>query len=188
MREVVQKISPANRIARPNTFEFEGNKEIKFNMLARNQPYSLCLNWPVSTVITVNKVQDVYNTPVYRLSQVEESKEADPKADEAACLEYMNTLLESGHSIDLAYYREQIFSSVHVGDFITKTNGQTSGFTALNAPQPSVAVVMPVFNTSPHFLNEAIDSIVVAQTYKGALTLIIVDDGSTNMRTVQCLQ
>ena len=50
------------------------------------------------TVITVNKVQDVYNTPVYRLSQVEESKEeskgeANPRAEEEACLLYMNTLL-----------------------------------------------------------------------------------------------
>ena len=46
-------------------------------MLARNQPYSICLDRPVMTVITVNKVQDIYNTPVYRLSQVvvEESKE-----------------------------------------------------------------------------------------------------------------
>lgn len=60
-------------------------------MLARNQPYSLCLNWPVLTVITVNKVQDMYKTPVYRLSQVEENKEetkgeVDPRAEEEACL------------------------------------------------------------------------------------------------------
>ena len=53
------------------------------------------------TVITVNKVQDIYNTPVYRLSQLqleEESKEetkgeANPRAEEEACLHYMNTLL-----------------------------------------------------------------------------------------------
>ena len=75
VKEVISKIQPPSKIARPNTFEFEGNKAIKFNMLARNQPYSLCLNWPVMTVITVNKVQDIYNTPVYRIRQVEESKE-----------------------------------------------------------------------------------------------------------------
>ena len=67
VRDVVSRIEPQSKIAKPNTFEFEGNKAIKFNMLARNQPYSLCLNWPVMTVITVNKVQQVYNTPVYRL-------------------------------------------------------------------------------------------------------------------------
>ena len=111
MREVVDKITPPNKIARPNTFEFEGNKAIKFNMLARNQPYSLCLNQPVLTVITVNKVQDIYNTPVYRLSQVEETKEetkgeSNPLAEEEACLTYMNTLLEGRHQINLTYYRE----------------------------------------------------------------------------------
>ena len=43
------------------------------------------------TVITVNKVQDIYNTPVYRLAQVEETKEehkgeVDPRQEEEACL------------------------------------------------------------------------------------------------------
>jgi len=80
-------------------------------MLARNQPYSICLNWPVLTVITVNKVQDIYNTPVYRLPAAEESKEetkgeADPRWEEQACLTYMNTLLEARHNINLVYYRE----------------------------------------------------------------------------------
>jgi len=36
---------------------------------------------------------------------------------------YMNTLLEGRHSIDLSFYREQFFSSVHVGDFVTVPPG-----------------------------------------------------------------
>ena len=142
-------------------------------MLARNQPYSLCLNWPVMTVITVNKVQDIYNTPVYRLSQVEESKEetkgeVDPQADEKACLEYMNTLLDSHQMIDLNFYREQIFYAVHVGDFVTCQGNQqySMSFTMqhqIHTPTslPKVAVVMPVYNTNQHYLKEAIESIVV---------------------------
>jgi len=43
----------------------------------------------------------------------------DPRLQEEACLTYMNTLLEGGHIINLPYYREKIFSAVHVGDFIT---------------------------------------------------------------------
>lgn len=43
------------------------------------------------TVITVNKVQQIYNTPVYSLSQVEETKEerkgeVDPNEEAQACL------------------------------------------------------------------------------------------------------
>lgn len=36
VKEVISKIQPPTKIAKPNTFEFEGNKAIKFNMLARN--------------------------------------------------------------------------------------------------------------------------------------------------------
>lgn len=53
---------------------------------------------------------------------------------------------------------------------------------------PVVVVVMPVYNTNPQFLKEAIDSIVVTQTYRGPITLVIVNDGSTNQRTVQYLE
>ena len=96
----------------------------------------------------------------------------------------MNGLLEAKHSMNLSYYREQIFSSVHVGDFVTSIGApQVSGQASL----PSVAVIVPVFNTNPQFLKEAIDSIVVTQTYKGPITIIIVNDGSTNPRTNQYL-
>ena len=47
---------------------------------------------------------------------------------------------------------------------------------------------MPVFNTSPHYIKEAIDSIIVNQTYRGPITLVIINDGSTNQRTVNSLQ
>ena len=56
VKEVLQNINPIEKILKPNTFEFEGNRAIKFNMLAKNQPYCLCLNEPIMTVITVNKV------------------------------------------------------------------------------------------------------------------------------------
>ena len=47
---------------------------------------------------------------------------------------------------------------------------------------------MPVFNTNPHYIKEAIESIIVTQTYKGPIMLCLIDDGSTNMRTVQYLE
>ena len=47
---------------------------------------------------------------------------------------------------------------------------------------------MPVYNTNPQFLKEAIDSIVLTQTYRGPITLVIIDDGSTSSRTVQFIE
>ena len=76
--DVIAKIQPPSKILKPNTFEFEGNKAIKLNLLARSHPYSLCLNHPCMTVITVNRVQDIYKNPIYKLNtsvKNEESKE-----------------------------------------------------------------------------------------------------------------
>ena len=47
---------------------------------------------------------------------------------------------------------------------------------------------MPVYNSNPHYIKEAVDSIIVNQTYKGPLNLVIINDGSTNARTVQYLE
>lgn len=75
---------------KPNTFEFQGNQAIKMNMLAKDYPYCLCLNAPVMTVITINKVQSTYNTPVY----------------DAPCpLEDLNAFIDSDTRIDLEHYR-----------------------------------------------------------------------------------
>ena len=49
----------------PNKFEYIGNVTIKKRLLIMDKPYSVCLNSPVMTVVTINKVQDVYKTPVY---------------------------------------------------------------------------------------------------------------------------
>lgn len=53
------------KMKKPNSFEYIGNATIKKKLLVREQPYSMCFNRPVMTVVTVNKVQDIYNTPVY---------------------------------------------------------------------------------------------------------------------------
>lgn len=63
--QVISKITPVEKILKPNTFEFQGNQAIKMNMLAKDYPYCLCLNAASVTVITINKVQNTYNTPVY---------------------------------------------------------------------------------------------------------------------------
>ena len=55
------------KICRPNHFEFFGNKIINEFKIIDDFPCCLCLNFPCLTVVTVNKVQDIYNTPIYLL-------------------------------------------------------------------------------------------------------------------------
>jgi hypothetical protein len=60
-------------------------------MLAKTMPYSICLNWPVTTVITVNKVQNFYNTPIYNLKGFDEKdEETKDSVQFPSCLLRMN--------------------------------------------------------------------------------------------------
>ncbi len=72
---IVESIEDQDKIKKPNQFEFLGNLAIKKNPGLASQALCICLNQPVMTVITVNKVQDVYDTPVYEFKGQEE--EAD---------------------------------------------------------------------------------------------------------------
>lgn len=129
---------------KPNTFEFAGNKAIKFNMLAKNMPYSICLNWPVVTVITVNKVQDVYKTPIYNLKGFSHPEEEtkDQVTPEEDCLLQMNRFFIQKKELDAGFYARQIFPAVHIATF------QLSSKDTEEPKLPSVAVVMPVYNTN----------------------------------------
>jgi hypothetical protein len=87
------------------------------------------LNCPVTTVITINKVQDVYNTPVYNTS-----------TSEADCLLELNNILFSNTDLDLEFYKRQMFNAVHIGDFMLKGKYKPK-------PKMIVGIIMPVFNT-----------------------------------------
>lgn len=65
IQQVLDGIDQQAKILKPNSFEYIGNLAIKTKMLAKEQQFCMCLNYPVMTVITVNKVQDLYATPVY---------------------------------------------------------------------------------------------------------------------------
>jgi len=56
-----------DKICRPNHFEFFGNKIVVEFKIADEFPCCLSLNFPCLTVVTVNKVQEIYSTPVYQL-------------------------------------------------------------------------------------------------------------------------
>jgi hypothetical protein len=61
------------------------------------------------TVVTVNKVQDLYNTPIYKV---------EGKSDEEDLLLIMNEYFRNDINYDLDHYQKKFFESVHVGDFV----------------------------------------------------------------------
>ena len=173
--KVMESIEDQLKIRKPNTFEFAGNLAIKKKGIAKERPYCLCMNEAVLTVITVNKVQEVYDTPIYDFKKDEEE---ESKSEEEDVLEIMNGYMKEGKTLDIeGYYSRQQFNSVHIGDF-KLAKGQKK------STDPLVAVVMPVYNQHL-YLKGAIDS-VLGQSYKN-LVLIIVNDGSTNCEVTAIL-
>ena len=59
----------------------------------------------------------------------------------------MNTLFVNRRDLNLKFYKEQIFSSVHIGDFVLIEN-QNEALQDL----PKICVVMPVYNTKPSYI------------------------------------
>jgi hypothetical protein len=110
---IMDAIEDKEKIRKPNTFEYAGNLAMKKSGLEKNQKLCLCLNKPAMTVITVNKVQEVYDTPVYDFK---------PSSDEEGdALEIMNRYMREGRELDFEnYYAKQQFNSVHIGDFKLK--------------------------------------------------------------------
>ena len=52
----LMKVHYPEKIARPNHFEFFGNKIVRDHKIAENYPCCLILNRPCLTVVTINKV------------------------------------------------------------------------------------------------------------------------------------
>ena len=115
------------------------------------------------TVITVNRVQSVYNNPVY---------DSLGESDNDKVLAQLVSLMKDKRELDMEYYKKQRFNSVHIGDF--KLKGEINHDKKL----PTVSVLMPVYNTPVEFLSEAVESI-INQTF-GDYEFIIIDDGSTD--------
>ena len=66
------------------------------------------------------------------------------------------------------------------------TGTKASSMSYTGNDQPTVSVLLPVFNERPDFLEQAINSI-LSQTFRN-FELVILDDGSDRAATVQVLK
>ena len=144
-------------LSHPNLLEFNGSRIVhhkEFQHLAR----CAVPNTRISTVLTINRVQDVFKNDIY----------ANAEGD----LSILNTRLDIGSNIDAPWYRTPRIPSAHYGILRFAKRGDTKG-----RDEPLVSVVMPVYN-SEKFVAAAVQS-VLDQTYRN-LELIIVLDGPTD--------
>ena len=90
------------KLQHPNTFEAMG--AIIAPLLFCQQASSCCQNKAVCSTITINRVQDLYPNTIY----------------EEKSIEYLDTLFWERKEYNEEYYRNKVFNSIHIGDFVLK--------------------------------------------------------------------
>eukprot|EP00947_MAST-08B_sp_MAST-8B-sp1_P004417 g4417.t1 len=167
---------------------------------------SACPDRPCMSVVTVNRVQDLYRNRVYTvaaqaaaaatavddddLDALDDDDDDDDDDDavpdlNGADLEALDDLLrrkgDDRVGLDAAFYRENRFYSVHIGDFrlapLAEAAASSAPCAASRTADPLVSVVLPMYNAE-EFVAEAVQSI-LGQTF-GDFECIVVDDGSTD--------
>lgn len=114
LRTILQEAQRADPKAasHPNTLELRGNQALAASQLQFARGYCLCPEQPACSVITVNRVQEVFKNRVYSTQQLDASPDA------------LVELMERSLCFDLDRYRAEAgsgaFASVHIGAFYTK--------------------------------------------------------------------
>ena len=164
VREVVHRIIREfgeAGISHPNLLEARGNDVVK-----KIQPTGIRCAIPgihVSTVLTINRVQSVFENPVYD----------HPNGD----LVKLNRHMAKDFYLDTELYQTLRTSSVHSGVMkLIRRGGKPV------EENPLVSIIMPVFNAE-HYVEEAIGSI-LNQSYNNFEFIVVLDgctDGSASI-------
>lgn len=130
-------------IGHPNKLEFSGDKLLsapstsereEVAALRRRAVRCACPARAVVAVLTVNRVQDVYDNPVFsvRREGLVSDHPGSPGAGGAGAVpastivatdvEALDALLWRGSRLDLQHYSVTTFSSVHIGDFVLESD------------------------------------------------------------------
>lgn len=134
----------------PNTIEARGSK---CRLLERERPKSKCYAIPVASVITINRVQDVYRAPVYG----------------SASLRDLN---DQRRTLDDDFYRDNRFDSAHIGLLVFQREKRI-------VELPSITVVMPARNAASTII-AALKSIERQRSSRLRVYVVVVDDNSTD--------
>lgn len=100
--EAIQDHYGIDALSHPNKLESAGDKILReYKTQISDKKHCMCMKEQILSVITVNIVQDVCKNPIY--------DEIDLKT--------MDEYFRKGYELDLDYYRNIKFNSVHIGDF-----------------------------------------------------------------------
>lgn len=159
---------PTTATWHPNSIEALGSAELKRNgSLGALRPHCACFAYPVLSVLAINRVQDIYQAPIY---------------DDAPSLEQLNELVNNADAaLDDEYYARRRFNSVHIGTVVLSGEILPDAVqipeTSVMSTPPLVTVIIPTLNAATT-IGRAIQS-VLRQTLRN-VTILVIDDGSTD--------
>ena len=156
----------------PNLLEVNGNKVLKKGKksatdenhkinFVKMYPLCACPTLPIMSVLTVNRVQDVFENAIYGTVN-------DANLLENQYVKNRNLLLNR------VKYKRNFFPSVHIGELYLQETATNNSYDA-NDEEEFLSVIMCVYNGAK-YLEQAVNSI-LCQTYT-KFEFIIVNDGS----------
>ncbi|RYG69801.1 glycosyltransferase [archaeon] len=153
---------PKDSIHNPNAFEVMANQHFSQSSLMLDKyTHCCCPSRRMTVVVTVNKVQETYEVPVYK----------SPDHTLKALNAYMDRSVIPMY--DVVRYCQQNYISAHVGDvFLLESDLITKKEDVL------VTVLIAVYN-GEKYVQECIDSLVRSQNGM-VYNILVVDDGSTD--------
>mmetsp|Transcript_16430 Transcript_16430/g.38071 ORF Transcript_16430/g.38071 Transcript_16430/m.38071 type:complete len:773 (-) Transcript_16430:3535-5853(-) len=150
----------------PNILESRANQILKSNSLQHlTDQLSAIPSRPSLVILTVNRVQDIYNAPI--------------ASDESVSPEALLQYLERGEELDVERYTSRLYDASHIGDLHLKERGETG------AQAIDLSVLIPVHRGPAKYASHAMASIVMqpieelllsSSRNSLSLQIVIVDD------------
>eukprot|EP01041_Mallomonas_annulata_P008675 gene8675-17908_t len=162
-----------SNLRNPNILEYSCNKTFQSSKLSQIYTKACCHTYPVLTVVTVNRVQDTYDVPIYSTSTSKNIEKTLSLTSTSIYegmlgtdldLDTLNSYIVENNddivSMNLDKYSSDIRVCVHVGDMhLHLTHDVSSQEHQLqHQHQPAITVILPVHNGS-RFLRECIRSL-----------------------------
>jgi hypothetical protein len=101
----IVKYNGIDGMSHPNKLEVTGSRLFTKQLIQQSSLTTcICLKYPVLSVITVNRVQDVCENRIYNEISLDE----------------LERHFDDKREMDLEFYRSKTFDAVHIGDFVLK--------------------------------------------------------------------
>ena len=180
-------------LSHPNLFELRCNEALKSNPSSNQllkdlsqKALSAIPTRPFLVILTVNRVQDVFSTPLASPSLAPPDGEVERTIDPSNTTDLLN-LINSKTNLDVERYKTTLYNTSHIGDFFlqSETSDRMVSAETKGSIVPKLSVLIPVHTVPAEFASHAIVSIIMQPFYQDDGSLILNNHGVTDLMPMQ---